>query len=214
MIGEVEWMELADQGFAKINTYLSAPWDGREIYVLDVAHNLLNSVSKQYQNLKFGYEKDTALEAWACRNLLELDVYIRYVLKSESNARRFVGDVTIDGIDIFESMKKWMEYVSPESENLELKETLRLAYERRNAEGLNNEKYLNVRALAKEVGMEVDYDHTFKLCSKLVHPTAFSLLSMNDDGEYAYFREILFHAGMRYGLDAFTMIRDYQEKAA
>ncbi|MGA2235632.1 MAG: DUF5677 domain-containing protein [Terriglobales bacterium] len=211
MAGEVE---LADQVFAEVDAYLSAPWDGRESYVLDVAHNLLNSVLKQYQNLKFGYEKDTALEAWACRNLLELDVCVRYVLKSESNARRFVGDVTIDGIDIFESLKKWMEYVSPASKNLELNETLRLAYERRDAEGLTGEKHLNVRALAKEVGMEDDYEHTFKLCSKLVHPTAFSVLSMNDDGEYAQFREILFHAGMRYGVDAFTSIRDHRVRAA
>jgi hypothetical protein len=211
MAGEVE---LADQVFAEVDAYLSAAWNGRQSYILDVAHNLLNSVLKQYQNLKFGYEKDTALEAWACRNLLELDIYVRYVLKSESNARRFAGDVTIDGIDIFESLKKWMEYVSPESKNLELNETLRLAYERRDAEGLKGKKYLNVRALAKEVGMEDDYEHTFKLCSKLVHPTAFSVLSMNDDGEYAHFREILFHAGMRYGVDAFTVIRDYSEKAA
>jgi len=211
MAGEAE---LADQVFAEVDAYLSAPWDGRESYGLDVAHNLLISASKQYQNLKFGYEKDTALEAWACRNLLELDVYVRYVLMSEANAKRFTGHVTIDGIEIFESLKKWMKRVSPESKNLELNETLRLAYGRRDTEGLKDKKYLNVRELATEVGMEDDYEHTFKLCSKLVHPTAFSVLSMNDDGEYAAFREILFNAGMRYGIDVFTSIRDHRVRAA
>ena len=70
--------------------------------------------------------------------------------------------MTLDGIDIFESLKKWMEYFSPESKNLELNETLRLAYERRGTEGLTGEKHLNVRTLAKEVGMGDDYEHTFK----------------------------------------------------
>src|SRR5271154_4934068 len=107
MAGE---LELADQAFAEIDAYLSAPWNGSEDYTLDVAHNLLIAVLKQYRILRFGYQRDTALEACACRNLLELDVCVRYVLKSESNARRFAGDVTLDGIDVFESLKKWMEY--------------------------------------------------------------------------------------------------------
>jgi Family of unknown function (DUF5677) len=211
MAGEIK---LVDQVLAEIDAYLNAPLDGRESHIFEVAISLLTSVAKQYRSLKFGYEKDTALEAWACRNVLELDVCVRYVLKSEANARRFSGHVTIDGIEIFESLKKWMQRVSPEIETPELDETLPVGYERRAAEGLKDKKYLNVRELAEEVGMEHDYDHTFKLCSKLLHPTAFSVLSMNDDGEYAAFREILFHSGIRYGVDAFTAIRDYWEKAA
>jgi hypothetical protein len=201
--------ELSDQAFAKVEAYLNAPWDGEDDPVLDVAHNLLSSILKQYKHLKVGYETDTALEAWACRNLLELDVYIRYVLMSEANAKRFIGHVTIDGIELFESMKEWMKHVSPTTETPELDETLRLARARKVSEGITDKKFLDVRQLAEEVGMKPDYTHTFKLCSKLVHPTAWSVLSMNDEGEYAAFRPILFHSGVRYGIDAFTAIQEH-----
>ncbi|HVC47437.1 MAG TPA: hypothetical protein VND90_09340 [Terracidiphilus sp.] len=62
--------------------------------------------------------------------------------------------------------------------------------------------------------MEADYKHTFKLCSKLIHPTPWSVLSMNDEGEYAAFRVMMFHSGARYGLDGFYMIREYAEALA
>jgi hypothetical protein len=67
-------LEIANQAFAQIEAYLNAPADGKDTPVLDLAHNLLISILREYQHLKLGYEKDIALEAWACRNLLELDV--------------------------------------------------------------------------------------------------------------------------------------------
>ena len=204
--------ELSDQAFARIEAYLKAPWDGKDIPVRDMANTLLISILGEYQHLKIGYEKDTALEAWACRNLLELDIYIKYVLVSEANAKRFIGHITIDGIELFESMKEWMNQIDPAIKTPELDETLRLAHERRASEGIADTKFLDVRQLAKEVGMAVDYKHTFKLCSKLVHPTAWSVLSMNDEGEYAAFRPMLFNTGVRYGIDGFNTIREYDEK--
>jgi hypothetical protein len=69
MTYEIE-TELSNQAFAQVEAYLNAPWDGKDIPVLDLVHNLLISILKEYQHLKFGCEKDTALEAWACRNPL------------------------------------------------------------------------------------------------------------------------------------------------
>ena len=124
----------------------------------------------------------------------------------------FCGGKVIDGIELFESMKEWMNYVSPAITTPELDETLRLAYERKASEGIADKRFLDVRQLAGEVGMTADYKHTFKLCSKLVHPTAWSVLSMNDEGENAAFRPMLFHSGVRFGIDAFNTIREYAEK--
>jgi uncharacterized protein DUF5677 len=204
--------EIGDRAFGRIETYLSSPWDGRDVPTLDLGHNLLISIVREYQHLRLGYEKDTALEAWACRNLLELDIYVKYVLISGANAKRFIGDVTIDGIELFESMKEWMRTLAPTIETLALDETLRLAYERKASEGVIESKHLEIRDLAEAVGMTVDYRHTNRLCSKLVHPTAWSVLSMNEDGEYAAFRPLLFNAGVRYGVDGFNTIRGYAEK--
>jgi hypothetical protein len=200
--------ELSNQAFVQIEEYLKAPWDGKDVPARDLANTLLISILREYQRLKLGYEQDTALEAWACRNLLELDIYIKYVLKSAANANRFMGHITIDGIELFESMKEWMNHVDPTIKLPELNETLRLAYARRASDGVTDKKFLDVRQLAEEVGMIADYKHTFKLCSKLVHQTAWSVISMNDEGEYAAFRPMLFHTGVRYGIDGFNTIRE------
>ena len=56
--------------------------------------------------------------------------------------------------------------------------------------------------MSEEVGLKLEYQHLNKVCSELVHPTAWSLLAMNDEGEYAAFRPILLQSGVRHGLQA------------
>jgi hypothetical protein len=109
-------------------------------------------------------------------------------------------------------MKTWMVYLDPAIKTPALDETLRLAYERKASEKVAEKKHLEIRDLAEEVGMTPDYRNTNRLCSKLVHPTAWSVLSMNEEGEYAAFHPMLFNTGARYGLDGFNTIREYAEK--
>jgi hypothetical protein len=120
-----------------------------------------------------------------------------------ANARRFAADVAIDGTELFDSMKTWLLHYDPTTARNELDETIRLGHERRKSEGTTGEKHLEVRDLADAVGMTVDYKLNMKLCSKLVHPAAWSVISMSEEeGEYAAFRVILFQSGSRFGLDA------------
>jgi hypothetical protein len=152
-----------DQAFAKIDEYLNSPGDDN--LVSNVSSTLLISTANEYQRLRLGYEKDIALEAWACRNLLELDVYVRYILISESNAKRVMGHITIDGIEIFQSIKEWVNHYEPGSKTPELDETLRHTYERKASEGLADTKFLDTRQLAEEVGMTADYKYIAKVCN-------------------------------------------------
>ena len=72
---------LSNQAFAVVEAYLNSPGDDRkDSDILHLAHILLNAILNEYQHLRLGFEKDIALAAWACRNLLELDVYIQYIL--------------------------------------------------------------------------------------------------------------------------------------
>jgi hypothetical protein len=48
-----------------------------------------------------------------------------------------------------------------------------------------------------------------KVCSKLVHPTARSVLAMNDEGELGLLRPILFNAGSRYGVQIHAKIKEH-----
>src|SRR5947209_417681 len=102
-------LELIDRAFAEVRA-LSAQvqdWDTESHWFRDLLAGFIHSTLREYQHLKFGLRQSSALLAWACRNLLELNIYVQYALKSEENARRFSGERLADGIDIFDSFKTW-----------------------------------------------------------------------------------------------------------
>jgi hypothetical protein len=163
---------------------------------------LMNALLTEFQKLKAGFTKNTGMLAWACRNILELNIFIQYVLCSKSNLKRFLGDRLIDGIEIFETFKAWQLFYEPGALTPEIDETLRLARVRKDMEGLVEAKPLRAFPMSEEVGLALEYQHLNKVCSKLIHPTAWSLLAMNDEGEYAAFRPILLQSSVRHGLQA------------
>ena len=57
-----------------------------------------------------------------------------------------------------------------------------------------------------------EYQYMNKVTSKLVHPTAFSVLGKSDESELGNLKLILFNSGVRYGLEAFNEIREYVTK--
>jgi hypothetical protein len=192
-------LKITDAAFGEIKTYNPT---GSDDFTLGLISVLLLAISREYEY--------AGLAAWACRNLLELDIFTKWVLQSPANARRFAADVAIDGTELFDSMQTWLLHYDPTAAMNELDETIRLGHERRKSEGTTGEKHLEVRDLADAVGMTVDYKLTMKLCSKLVHPTAWSVISMSEqEGEYAAFRVILFQSGSRFGLDAYNTIRKH-----
>jgi hypothetical protein len=66
-------------------------------------------------------------------------------------------------------------------------------------EGVTAKRYLATGDLAKEVGMKEDYAAMNKVCSKLVHPTAWSVLAMNKGtNSFPQARDILFASGVGY----------------
>jgi hypothetical protein len=143
---------------------------------------------------------------------LELNIFTQYSLASEANARRFIGDRLIDGIGIFQSFKEWQLSLTPGVATQELDETLRKAQEQMTMEGITAARYLSTRDLAITLGMADEYVCMNKVCSKLVHPTAWSVLAMSDEGELGLLREILFNTGTRYGLQIGEKVKEHVEK--
>jgi hypothetical protein len=201
-------LRVTDQAFEEIRNYNPT---GADEFTLGLIGVMLDAVSREYERLRSAYEKRTvADEAWACRNLLELCVFVKWMLQSDANAKRMAADMAIDGTELFESMKRWMEHQTPRIKLPEMDETLRLAQDRRKSEGTVGERHLEVSVLADAVGMTEDYKHSMKLCSKLLHQTAWSIIHRDQyDGEYAAFPVMLFESGSRYGLDAFNTITEY-----
>jgi hypothetical protein len=102
-------IDLVDRAFAQIRDFgiTLQDQDTRTLWFRNLLICILNTTLREYQHLKIGYRKSTGFLAWACRNLLELDIYAQYALLSKANAKRFVDDRIIDADDIFESFKTW-----------------------------------------------------------------------------------------------------------
>jgi hypothetical protein len=186
----------------------------KSVWFQNILTCLLNALLREYDDsLRIGMDKDsTLLVAWGCRNSLELNVFTKYVLQGSDNAKSFADDLWIDSLDIFTSFREWPRFHSPASQAPGLDQTIANLQSQKAKIARNT--YLRVSDLAKTVGFEEEYKRMHKATSKLVHPTAFSVLGNPDERESlgAELRQNFFMTGIRYGLDAFTEIKDHVEK--
>jgi hypothetical protein len=183
--------------------------DALEPWFPNLLCELINSTLREYQHSKIGLQKHTPMLAWTCRNLLELNVLTKYVLRSEANARNFIGHRLIDGIEIFRYAKDYQLFREPESNTAAMDEAIRIAEERKTFEKISETKFLNVEKIAGQLEMAEEYKYMNKVTSKFVHPTAWSVLARNDEGESALFKSIFFFAAARYLSEIYVAIQGH-----
>jgi len=123
---------------------------------------------------------------WAARTLLELRVWALYIVSSEANAKRFHQDQYIDGLTALGAMDKAATKVTGAADRTLLTTTaqaLRAQIKPKTEEaGVGrSDRYLSPRAIAKEVGIEAEFDLHNVLVSKLVHATGYSVLVPQDE---------------------------------
>jgi hypothetical protein len=95
-------LKTTDYAFEQIKRYMELPADiNNTDDAFDMSHVLLICILREYKQLREGYEKYTGLAAWACRNLLELNVFTKWILVSDTNAKLFMADVAVDGTEMF-----------------------------------------------------------------------------------------------------------------
>jgi hypothetical protein len=185
--------------------------DAKDNWFFQIIFELIDATLTNYGHLKSGYTSDDDhLLAWACRNLLELTVFAKYVLISEDNARRFAQDRLIDGCDIANSLKALELHLNPQFDSAPLDDTLTRMQALMASEGMTAQRYLSTSVLAGQVGMREEYSYMNRVCSKLVHPTAWSIIAVNK-GENAFpqARPLLFTMGAGWGCDLYAAIRDH-----
>ena len=82
------------------------PVDDANHYFFEIVRELVDATIKNFNELRRGYVTGNLnLIAWASRNLLELSVFIKYVLKSRTNARRFADDRLVDGCELLIALR-------------------------------------------------------------------------------------------------------------
>jgi hypothetical protein len=150
---------------------------------IGIAHEAL----KMQFHLKRAYkERELNYLAWAARNLLELRVWSMYVAKSEQNAWRFHQDQFIDGLTSIRSMDKAADKVGRTVDAEFLRSTaaalrVRLKPLADNAGVTEANGYLSPKLVAREMGIEGEFDVHNTITSKLLHATGFSVLVAGDE---------------------------------
>jgi len=196
------------------NSLLQAHDDPDTIWFVNVLTGLLLGLIIEYKQLNVGYQESARLLAWACRNLMEISVYTEYALKSEKNARELVDDMFLDSLDIFDSFKKWFAALAPDLQTPDLDTALGLFQGAKEDLGVARNKYRSTLDVARILEREADYKHANKVSSKLIHPTALSLLSGDIDQSERddVMRPYLYWAGAKYFAESLTLIRLYVGK--
>ena len=129
------------------------PVDDENFFFFEIVRELVDAVLTNYRQLRQSYvDRDYPRLAWACRNLLELTIFLKYVLLSESNARRFADDRLVDGCEIIGALRALELHYDPASSVGPLDGLLTGMRSQMAAEGVTSTKHLEVRNLAETVG--------------------------------------------------------------
>jgi len=146
--------------------------------------------------------------AWAARNLFELEIWTRYVLRKREYAERFAKDWIMDGIGIFESFQLWSESRGQARDPGRDRELAKL-YSMRDAELPGCTRFLDPRAYVAELGIEQNYRHLNPIFSKLVHPTSWSVHWKQELLDKTHMRGFIITIGLTSSVRIANAVRDH-----
>jgi hypothetical protein len=170
---------------------------------------LLRAAGREYHYLNIGYQKTGRVLSWAARNLLEIDIFTEYTLKSEENAKRFSEDQIIDALDIFNSFKAWIASGEPNVATPLLDLTIADIEHTKAQQGITRTKYLRTEDIADSLNRLHEYKHFSKVASKLIHPTAWSLFAVQEESELLMLKPYLYRAGTFHFMATYKAIRNH-----
>jgi hypothetical protein len=127
--------------------------------------------------LRAYYAGDQPGTASACRNLLEVCIFTKYVLRSRADLREFAADRLIDGLQLAKGLKSIEEHLNPGAETSIVDKLIGVFEAQLLSENIHRPNYLRMDKLADGVGMKTQYLTLNQVCSKFVHPTSWSLLT-------------------------------------
>ena len=182
-----DFSDLEQKGFALAQIFQNMgnalkPADLESGWFYHLIIDLMKASLLAYERLASYYVRhEYHLLSGACRNLLELAIITKYVLLSEADARKFCEDRLIDGVELLTALKKLELYYDPQCETSNLDLALKNFEDQMAAENVAMRKHLDLKDLAAKVGMTDEYLSINRVCSKLVHGCAWSVMAVNEE---------------------------------
>ena len=199
---EPELVKSTDDAFQNFDilTRSLRPTDEETGRLYHIVSALSEASKSNYVTLRKAFEGDEqTLMAWSCRNLLEIAIFTKFALHSKANADEFAADRLIDGLQIGISLRKLELHLNPELTVSALDDLIERFEKQMSDEGITRVTYQTARELAKRVDMSEDYETLNKVCSKFVHPTAWSLFTADiGSARFPEARDIFYGCGAQY----------------
>lgn len=176
---------------------------------------LVDAAQENYRKLREAFSADNQIGmAWACRNLLEIAIFSKYVLLSPENATEFADDRLIDALQIGIALRKLeqdarkarlsslggqKDEFQNEDDPYDADKVIEDFTRQLEIAGVSRRDPLHMSDLAKKVKMDDEYKAMNKVSSKLVHPTAWSLFTAEVGSKrFPGASEIIFMCGALY----------------
>ncbi|MHB1020939.1 MAG: DUF5677 domain-containing protein [Acidobacteriaceae bacterium] len=190
------------------------PIDDENYFFFEIVRELVDASLTSYKELRRGFlEDNNPLLAWSCRNLLELTIFLKFVLLSGDNARRFGDDRLVDGAELVRALRNLELHYDPKASTVVLDDVLNQMQRQMTTESVTASRHLKVSELAEMVELKQDYASVNRVCSKLVHPTSWSVLSMNKGtNSFPDARNLLFLFGVGYLAQITIATREHNAK--
>jgi hypothetical protein len=134
--------------------------------------NFCTYIAGELKQVSAAYPENTAALAWACRNLFEANLTVRYVLLSQANLIEWMGQALRDERDFIDGVLS-IPHGSKHPQDIAILRQRRVQLDdmaRRYR--LDFAKPFRVGEIAKELGEASEYAAMYKLFSKYVHPTS------------------------------------------
>ena len=152
--------------------------------------------------------------AMVTRNLAELSVWVRYCNLSETYARRFLEDSVRDFRELLETLHKLYTAENGKPENA-VTELLEGFYRVAAESGMRDvdERYIRVRDAAKEVTAPDAFNYTYKIFSKLAHPTSLVLTFDPEMGAFETMVSAVYVNGVNLAISTFNELVGFVHKS-
>lgn len=139
-----------------------------------VLYNLLAKVNLYLYCLMSSLSGPIEVIGFISRSLFELSLITRYVLMSEENLIQFVAESAVDKVQLLEGLLEAGDIAYKEDVELIKEEIAKL---KTTPEKFNfpSKKPNSIKTIARIVDSELEYKALYKLFSKYVHPSSFSI---------------------------------------
>jgi hypothetical protein len=189
------------------------PTDEETGHFYHITTGLSRTALKNHDLLRRAFEDDAQdYLAWACRNLLEVALFMRCVLSSKAKADKFASHRWIDGIEVVERSKKLDLLMNPSLTTSAFDALLSDFNQKMSADGVVRTAHLITRDWAKDAGLIQEFDCLNKVCSKFVHPTVWSILTEDiGSARFPDARDLFYGFGANYLMDIYVRFIEHVE---